>query len=75
MKYKELNLTFGQKFTLLRQYAQRTETETADLLKKPVETYVKYENDNLYPTESLLRRVAKLYGLSYNELMVVGESG
>lgn len=71
--YETMQLTFGEKFKMLRQMAGRSETETAFLLKKPLESYLKYEGDFLYPTESLLRRTAKLYGLTYNELLNIGE--
>lgn len=73
MKFKEMNLSFGQKFWMLRQIVGRSETETAYLLKKSLGSYLKHENDFLFPTETLLRRVAKLYGLSYQELLEFGE--
>lgn len=68
-----MKLTFGQKFVLLRQIADRTEAETALLLKKRLDSYLKHEADFLYPTEALLRRTASLYGLSYQELLEFGE--
>jgi transcriptional regulator with XRE-family HTH domain len=74
MKLHQNKLTFGQKFALLRQMSGRPEIETAHLFKKSPELYIRYETDFLYPTESMLRRAAKLYGLTYNELMQIGEN-
>lgn len=75
MKRGEMKLTLGQKFALLRQNAGKSESEIARLLKKSRPNYLKYEEDFLYPTEALLRKTAKLYGISYNELLDVGEDG
>jgi transcriptional regulator with XRE-family HTH domain len=71
--YETMQLTFGQKFKMLRQMANRTEAETAVLLKKSVDTYTRLENDFIYPTESMLRKVAKLYNITYQELLACGE--
>ncbi|WP_316814107.1 hypothetical protein [Pedobacter heparinus] len=73
VNYETMQLTFGQKFVLLRQIADRSESETALLLKKSLDSYLKLESDFLYPTDALLRRTAKLYGLSYQELLEFGE--
>jgi transcriptional regulator with XRE-family HTH domain len=73
VNYNTMQLTFGQKLKMLRQMTGRSETETAFLLKKTAESYLKYEDDFLYPTESMLRKVAKLYHITYQELLAYGE--
>jgi transcriptional regulator with XRE-family HTH domain len=74
MKLHQNKLTFGQKFALLRKMSGRSLEDTAHLLRKALDSYQKYEEDFLYPTESMLRRAAKLYGITYNELMQIGEN-
>lgn len=71
--HQTMKLTFGQKFKLLRQMTGRIEAETAELLKKPVDYYIRLEENFTYPTESMLRKVAKLYQISYQELLAYGE--
>lgn len=73
VNYENMQLTFGQKFKSLRQLSGRTEAETAELLKKPVVTYLRLEEDNIYPTESILRKIAKLYKITHQELSAYGE--
>ena len=71
---KLMKLTLGEKFTLLRQQSGKTEEEVAAAVKKPVGTYRKMEGDFLYPTASMIKKVAKVYGMGYVELLEVGES-
>lgn len=73
VNYENMKSTFGQKFKSLRKLSGRTEAEVAELLKKPVATYIGLEDDSIYPTESIIRKVAKLYGISYRELFAYGE--
>lgn len=73
VNYDSLKLTFGQKFKSLRQLSGKTEAEIAELLKKPEATYISLEHDRIYPTESMIRKVAKLYKISYQELLTYGE--
>ncbi|MDR6786496.1 hypothetical protein [Pedobacter africanus] len=67
-------LTFGHKFQLLRETAGRSEAETAMLLKTPYFSYLRLEADILYPTESTLRKVAKLYDITREELLMYNEA-
>lgn len=71
--YETMQRSFGQKFRSLREVSGRTQAETAVLLKKPVLTYIKLEEDFLYPTESMLRKIAKLYNITHQELIAYGE--
>lgn len=73
MENENMQLTFGEKFMQLRKTTGRTLAETAVLLNKPLISYIKLENDFLYPTESMLRKVAKLYDITYQELLAYGE--
>jgi transcriptional regulator with XRE-family HTH domain len=70
---KMMKLTLGQKITLLRQQSGKTEAEVAAAVKTQVGTYQKLESDFLYPTESMINKVARLHGLSYQQLLEVGE--
>lgn len=74
MQAQTIQLTFGKKFKQLRELSGRTAQETATLLKKPIGSYLKLEADFLYPTESMLRRIAKLYNITYQELIMYGET-
>lgn len=68
-----MKLTIGEKLILLRQNANKDYQEIAAHLKIAVSTYVKMEEDFIYPTESMLHKIAKLYGLTYQELLETGE--
>lgn len=68
-----MKLTLGEKFQFLRQNTKKTEKEIAKALKLALTTYKKIEEDFLYPTDSLIHKVAKLYGMTYEELLAVGE--
>ncbi|ACU03333.1 MULTISPECIES: helix-turn-helix domain-containing protein [Pedobacter] len=68
-----MKLTLGEKFRMLREQAGTSVEETAALLKTAAGTYNKIETDFIYPTESMLNKVARLYGISYDELLNVGE--
>jgi transcriptional regulator with XRE-family HTH domain len=70
---KLMKLTLGQKITLLRQQSGKTKAEIAAAVKTQVGTYKKIEGDFIYPTESMINKVARLYGLSYQQLLEVGE--
>lgn len=74
MKYKEMKLSFGQKFKQLRKAAKRTKAETATLLKKSEVSYKNLENDKHYPKKGLLRKIVKLYKISTAELLATGET-
>lgn len=67
-------LTFGEKFTALREATGRTQEETAALLKKPLGGYKKLEEDFTFPTDSMLHRIAALYNISYEEVVMYGET-
>lgn len=68
-----MKLTLGEKFQFLRQTAKRTEKEMAKELNLALTTYKKIEEDFLYPTDSLINKAAKLYGMTYEEFLSVGE--
>ena len=69
----QMKLTLGEKFQFLRQRTGKTEKEIAKELKLALTTYKKIEEDFLYPTDSLIRKAAKFYGMTYGELLAVGE--
>lgn len=70
---KNMKLTLGEKFTFLRQNAKKTEKETAEYLNLALSTYVKIEDDFVYPADTLIKKAAKLYKMTYAELLAVGE--
>lgn len=70
---KLMKLTLGQKFRILRTQAGVSEADTAVLLKTAVGTYQKIEDDFIYPTESMINKAAKLYGITYQQLLNIGE--
>jgi transcriptional regulator with XRE-family HTH domain len=69
-----MKLTLGQKIRILRQTAQKTEKETAESLKLSLDTYGRIEDDFIYPTDSMINKVARLYGLDYETFLEIGES-
>jgi transcriptional regulator with XRE-family HTH domain len=73
MELKLMNLTLGQKFKKLREQAGATIAETAALLKLSSSTYQKWEEDFIYPVDGQIARLGKLYDLSYDEVLKVGE--
>jgi transcriptional regulator with XRE-family HTH domain len=73
MEIKLMRLTLGQKFRSLREQAGKTEQEVATAVKTQIGTYQKLESDFLYPTESMINKVARLHGMSYQQLLEVGE--
>lgn len=68
-----MKMTLGQKFRILRIRAGVSEEYTALLLKTAVGSYQKMEGDFIYPTESMINKVAKLYDITYDQLLKVGE--
>ena len=70
---KLMKLTLGQKFRILRIQAGVSEADAAVLLKTAVGTYQKIEDDFIYPTESMINKTAKLYGITYQQLLNIGE--
>jgi transcriptional regulator with XRE-family HTH domain len=68
-----MKLTLGEKFTFLRQNAKRTEKEIAECLNLALSTYEKIEDDFVYPADTLIKKTAKLYELTYDELLALGE--
>lgn len=70
---KLMKLTIGQKIALLRKQAGKTEEELAAYMKMNVETYCKIEDDFIYPNDNMIARVGRLYGLTYGQVLDVGE--
>jgi len=70
---KLMKLTLGQKFKLLRERAGKTEQELAGHMKMAIGTYQKTESDFLYPTDGQIAKLGRLYGLTYDEVLGVGE--
>lgn len=73
IKTNSMRLTLGEKFRLLREKAQKDEREIAEILKLSLSTYIKIEDDFVYPTDGLIARAAKLYGLDYDSFLETGE--
>jgi transcriptional regulator with XRE-family HTH domain len=73
MEDKLMKITLGEKFRRVREKAGKTEEEIAAAVKTQVGTYRKIEGDFLYPTESMINKVARFYGISYDEVLGVGE--
>jgi transcriptional regulator with XRE-family HTH domain len=73
MEIKLMGLTLGQKIALLRQQSGKTKAEIAAAVKTQVSTYKKIEGDFIYPTESMINKLARLHGINYNDLLAVGE--
>jgi transcriptional regulator with XRE-family HTH domain len=70
---KLMKLTIGQKFKMLRERNGKTEQELADHMKMAIGTYQKTEADFLYPTDGQIAKIGKLYDLTYEEVLGVGE--
>lgn len=68
-----MKTTIGQKFQQLREQAGKTEEELAAYMKMNVETYCKIEEDFIYPNDNMIAKVGKLYGLTYGQVLDVGE--
>lgn len=68
-----MKLTLGEKFKLLRLEAKKSEREVAKGLKLSLTIYSKLEDDFLYPTDSIIKKTAELYGLTYDAFLEVGE--
>ncbi|MEQ7799154.1 helix-turn-helix transcriptional regulator [Pedobacter sp. ASV1-7] len=68
-----MKLTIGEKFRFLRACAQKDEKEVSESLKLSLSTYIKIEDDFIYPKDSVIRRAAELYGLDYDGFLRVGE--
>lgn len=68
-----MKITIGEKFKLLRELAGKTETEVADHMKLSLQSYRKHEDDFLYPSDQQITKIGKLYGLTYEEVIAVGE--
>ncbi|SMC43931.1 hypothetical protein SAMN04488524_0413 [Pedobacter africanus] len=68
-----MKMTIGEKMARLREQAGKTAEELADYMKMNVETYVKMEDDFIYPNDNQITRLGKFYGMSYQEVLDVGE--
>ncbi|MNL39692.1 hypothetical protein D3C87_1619820 [compost metagenome] len=70
---KFMKLTIGEKFTALRNQAGKTLDEVAGHLKMETLTYIKIENDFVYPSDQQIAKLGRLYNLTYEEVIAVGE--
>jgi len=70
---KMMRLTIGEKISLLRQKEGRSIEEVAEFMKMTVGTYEKIEDDFLYPKDEQIARLGRLYGLTYEQVISVGE--
>ncbi|MDR6783312.1 transcriptional regulator with XRE-family HTH domain [Pedobacter africanus] len=73
MELQFMKHTPGEKLTMLRQKARRSKAETAGLLNLTLHVYVALEEDFLYPSDMMFHKIAKLYGITYDQLLAVGE--
>ncbi|WP_316814461.1 helix-turn-helix transcriptional regulator [Pedobacter nyackensis] len=71
---RTINLTPAQKIVELRLKHDISILELAAKLRLTVSTYKELENGNSYPTERMIRKIAKQYGLTYDEFLAVGEN-
>lgn len=71
---RTIKLSPAQKFEALRLEHCKSVEETAFQLKLPVASYMELENGDTYPTERMIRKIAKHYGLSYDGFLAVGET-
>lgn len=70
---KFMKLTPGEKFALLRKLNGKRLEEVAGYLKMEVSAYLRVEEDFVYPSDLQIERIGSFYGLSYEEVMTVGE--
>lgn len=68
-----MKMTTGEKMARLREQAGKTEKELAAYMKMSVETYIKMEEDFTYPNDNQIARIGKFYGLTYQQVLDVGE--
>ena len=70
---KMMKLTMGEKISLLRQKAGKSVEEVAAHMKMNVASYMRLEDDFVYPKDEQLTKLGQLYGLTYEEVIRVGE--
>lgn len=68
-----MNLTPGQKITLLRKKHGKSQSYVAGRLQLALKTYQRIEEDFLYPSDLLLHKISDLYGITYPQLLAIGE--
>lgn len=72
-KLKFMKLTIGEKFTLLRKEKGKTQDDVARHLDVSLPGYIKMEEDFIYPSDLQIAKIGELYGMSYEEVVGVGE--
>jgi transcriptional regulator with XRE-family HTH domain len=73
-EFNYMKLTLGEKFALLREQEGKTLKEVAAHLKMKVDTYLKLEEDFVYPTDQQITKLGRLYGLRYDQVISFGET-
>lgn len=68
MKY-----TMGEKFRMLREQAGKSEDDVSRHLKISLPTYIKMEEDFLYPSDQQITVLGRLYGLRYDQVINYAE--
>lgn len=70
---KMMKLTIGEKLALLRKQAGKTQDDVARHLDVSLPTYIKHEEDFLYPSDNQIAKLGQLYDLTYEQVIRVGE--
>ena len=70
---KFMKLTIGEKITMLRREKGKTQDDVARHLDVSLPGYIKMEEDFLFPSDKQIAKLGELYGMSYEEVIAVGE--
>ncbi|MDR6782673.1 transcriptional regulator with XRE-family HTH domain [Pedobacter africanus] len=70
---KFMKLTPGEKFALLRKLNGKSLEEVAAYMKLTLDAYLRLEDDFVYPSDQQIEKLGRFYGVSYEEVMAVGE--
>lgn len=68
-----MKLTIGEKMAKLRREHGKTMEEVAVYLKISLEGYTKLEEDFVYPSDKQIGQLGKFYGITYDDVIEVGE--
>lgn len=71
--FKMMNLTMGEKISLLRQKTGKTVEELAAYMKLTLVAYLRLEDDFVYPSDQQIEKLGRFYGISYEGVVRVGE--
>ncbi|MNL13488.1 Helix-turn-helix domain protein [compost metagenome] len=66
---KFMKLTIGEKITMLRREKGKTQDDVARHLDVSLPTYIKMEENFLYPSDKQIAKIGELYGFTYQQVV------